>query len=122
MEIKELAQALAEITQEEINELTNVLLNDYGLGADITLRSIGIVPTVEIVSSEKQEFDVVMLEIGEKRISVIKAVHDLLHVGLRDAKTIVDSAPTPIKEFASLEEAKILKYKLEAVGATIEIK
>jgi len=121
MDIKEIAKILVELSQKEIDELTSTILIEYGISADISLQPLGIVPTFEIPSNENDGFDVIMWDIGEKRISVMKTVKEFLNVGLRDAKDIIDSAPCSIKEFASLEEAKTLKYELEKVGAKIEI-
>jgi large subunit ribosomal protein L7/L12 len=71
---------------------------------------------------EKTEFDVILVVVGEKKIQVIKVVREVTSLGLKEAKDLVDSAPKPIKEGVSKEEAESIKKKFEEVGATIEIK
>ena len=73
-------------------------------------------------SEEKSEFNVVLAEIGDKKINVIKVVRELTGLGLREAKELVDSAPSNVKEGASKDEAESIKSKLEEAGATVELK
>jgi large subunit ribosomal protein L7/L12 len=74
------------------------------------------------VAEEKTEFDVILQSAGDKKINVIKAVREITGLGLKEAKELVDSAPKPIKEGVSKEEAEQIKAKLEEAGATVEIK
>jgi len=76
----------------------------------------------EAAAEEKDEFDVVLEGIGDKKIQVIKVVRELTGLGLKEAKEVVDSAPGPVKESATKEEAEEMKAKLEDVGATVELK
>jgi large subunit ribosomal protein L7/L12 len=76
----------------------------------------------EAAAAEKTEFDVVLTSAGEKKIQVIKELRGVTSLGLKEAKELVDSAPKPVKEGVSKEEAEAVKAKLEAVGAVIEVK
>jgi large subunit ribosomal protein L7/L12 len=73
-------------------------------------------------AAEQTEFDVILASFGEKKIQVIKAVREVTGLGLKDAKDLVEGAPTPVKEAASKDEAAEIKEKLEAAGATVELK
>jgi large subunit ribosomal protein L7/L12 len=77
---------------------------------------------VEAAAEEKTEFDVILASVGSEKIKVIKEVRAVTGLGLKEAKTLVESAPTPLKEATTKEDAADIKAKIEAVGATVEIK
>ena len=106
------------LTVLELAELVDAIQEEFGETAAVTSGPVG--PTA--VEEEKTEFDVVLASFGDKKMGVIKAAKDILGLGLKEAKTVVESAPTKIKEGVSKAEAEELKAKFEEVGATIEIK
>ena len=107
----------------ELNELVKALEEEFGVSA----AAVAAAPAAgagagAAAAEEKTEFDVVLASFGEKKMDVIKAVKDICGLGLKEAKELVESAPKALKEGASKAEAEDLKAKLEAVGATIELK
>ena len=102
-DVKKLAEELTKLTVLEVNELKNVLKDEYGIG------------------EEKTEFDVVLKEVGSQKVAVIKAVKELTGLGLGEAKAIVDDAPKAVKEKVSKDEAEAAKKALEDAGATVEL-
>ena len=121
--------AIKEMTVLELSELVKTLEETLGVSAAASMvaaapaaaaAAAGQVPTVE--AEEQTEFSVVLKDIGANKISVIKAVREVTTLGLKEAKELVESAPKPVKEGVNKAEAATLKEKLEAAGATIEIK
>ncbi len=104
----------------ELKELVDAIQEEFGVTAAIAAAPAagGAAPA----AAEKTEFDVVLASFGDSKMGVIKAVKDLLGLGLKEAKEFVEAAPKTIKEGASKAEADELKEKLEAAGATVEIK
>ncbi|MBQ8195901.1 MAG: 50S ribosomal protein L7/L12 [Oscillospiraceae bacterium] len=107
----------------ELNELVKALEEEFGVSA----AAVAAAPAAgagagAAAAEEKTEFDVVLASFGEKKMDVIKAVKDICGLGLKEAKELVEAAPKALKEGASKAEAEELKAKLEAVGATIELK
>ncbi len=107
----------------ELNELVKALEEEFGVSA----AAVAAAPAAgagagAAAAEEKTEFDVVLASFGEKKMDVIKAVKDICGLGLKEAKELVEAAPKALKEGASKAEAEDLKAKLEAVGATIELK
>lgn len=103
----------------ELAELVEAIQEEFGVTAAVAQAPAagGAAP-----EEEKTEFDVVLASFGDKKMGVIKAVKDILGLGLKEAKEVVESAPKTLKEAVSKAEAEELKAKLEEVGATVEIK
>ena len=125
-DVKELAEQLVNLTIKEANDLAQVLEDEYGIkpaaAAVAVAGSAGAVGGDGAAAEEKSEFDVVLKEVGGKKIAVIKEVRAITGLGLKEAKELVDGAPNTIKEAVSKDEADQLKNKLEEAGAVIELK
>ena len=105
----------------ELNELVKALEEEFGVSA----AAVAAAPAAgagAAAAEEKTEFDVVLASFGDAKMAVIKAAKDVLGLGLKEAKAVVESAPATIKEGVSKADAEALKAKLEEAGATIEIK
>ena len=103
----------------ELKELVDAIQEEFGVTAAVAAApAAGAAPA----AAEKTEFDVILASFGDNKMSVIKAVKDILGLGLKESKEFVESAPKAVKEGASKAEADELKEKLEAAGATVEIK
>jgi large subunit ribosomal protein L7/L12 len=120
---EEVIDTIKNMTVMELADLVKSLETEFGISA---VSFAPAAPTtaapVEEKVEEQTEFTVILKEIGENKINVIKTVREITPLGLKDAKELVESAPNPIKENVPKEEAMLAKQKLEAVGATIEIK
>ena len=122
--VKELGDKIVALTLMQAKELGDYLKEEYGIepaggGAVMVAGPAGGGEAAEEV--EKTSFDVVLKEIGEKKIQVIKEVRALTGLGLKEAKGLVDSVPKPVKEGVSREEAETAQQQLEAAGATVEL-
>ena len=121
---EEIIAAIEQMTVLELSELVKALEEKFGVSAAaMTMAAMpagGAAPAAE--EEEKTEFDVILKEIGPKKIQVIKAVREFTTLGLREAKAVVDEAPSTVLKGVSKEEAEEAKKKLEAAGATAEIK
>ncbi len=120
---EEIIAAIEQMTVLELSELVKSLEEKFGVSAAamaVPAPAAAAAPAAE--EEEKTEFDVILKEIGPKKIQVIKAVRKLTSLGLREAKDIVDKAPSTVMEAVSKEAAEDAKAQLEAEGATIEIK
>jgi len=106
----------------ELNELVKALEEEFGVSAAAVAAAPAAGAGAAAAADEKTEFDVVLASFGEKKMDVIKAVKDICGLGLKEAKELVESAPKALKEGVSKADAEDLKAKLEAVGATIELK
>jgi len=113
-----------EMTVLELNELVKALEDHYGVSAAAAAMPMaGAAAAGGAAEEEEQtEFDVVLKEVGAKKINVIKAVREVTSLGLKEAKDLVESAPAPVKEAVSKDEAEEIKKKFEEAGATAEIK
>ena len=119
MDKTQIIEALKSMTILEINELVKALEEEFGVSAvAVAAPAAGAAAAEE---EEKSEFNVVLKEIGQEKIKVIKAVREATGLGLKEAKELVDSAPTTIKEGVLPDEANALKEALEAVGAVVEL-
>ncbi len=121
---EELVEAIGSLTVLELAELVKALEGKFGVSAAAPLAvaaPAGGAATPAAVE-EQTEFDVILKAIGEKKIQVIKVVREFTGLGLKEAKELVDSAPKPVKEKVSKQEAAQIKTKLEAEGAQVEIK
>jgi large subunit ribosomal protein L7/L12 len=108
----------------ELSELVKDLEEKFGVSAAAFAAPVAAAPAGETAAAEeeKTEFTVVLTNVGDKKIQVIKVVRAITGLGLKEAKDLVDTAPKPVKENVSDEEAKDIKAKLEEAGATVEIK
>ena len=106
----------------ELNELVKALEEEFGVSAAAVAAAPAAGAAAGTAAEEKSEFDVILASFGDKKMDVIKAVKDICGLGLKEAKELVEAAPKALKEGASKAEAEELKAKLEAVGATIELK
>lgn len=113
-EINKIAKEIARLNSTEISELSSILLNDHNISA--TLYRFGA------VSIEPKECDLVLLDAGNLKLQMVKTIKERFGLGLKDAKTIVDSAPCYLKEFMNCDEAEEIKKELEAIGAKIDIR
>ncbi|MEL6133327.1 MAG: 50S ribosomal protein L7/L12 [Bacteroidota bacterium] len=124
-DLKEFAEQLVNLTVKEVNELAEILKNDYGIepaAAAVAVAGPGGGGDGAAAAEEQTEFDVILTSPGAKKLNVVKAVKNALGLGLKEAKGLVDSAPAPVKEKVSKEEAEELKKTLEEAGAEVELK
>ncbi len=119
---EEIMQAIEEMSVLELSELVKAMEEKFGVSAaaPVAVAAAGAAPAA--AAEEKTEFDVVLKEVGAKKINVIKVVREATGLGLKEAKAVVDGAPAPVKEGVSKEDAEALKAKLEEAGATVELK
>lgn len=122
-DIKAMGDKIVELTLMQAKELGDYLKDVHGIepAAGGAVMMAGPAGGGEAEAEEKTSFDVILKEIGDKKIQVIKEVRALTGLGLKEAKAVVDGAPNPVKEGCSKEDAEDAKAKLEAAGATIEI-
>ena len=123
-DIKELGEALVNLTVKEVNELANYLKEEHGIEpAAAAVAVAGPAGGDDDAAGEAQtEFDVILKAAGGSKLAVVKLVKEMTGLGLKDAKGIVDSAPAPVKEGVSKDEAEALKTQLEEAGAEVELK
>ena len=121
-DIKKLAEELTKLTVLEVNELKNVLKDEYGIEPAAAAVVAVAGPAAAAVVEEQTSFDVILLEAGASKLNVVKLVKDLCSLGLKEAKELVDAAPKPLKEGVSKDEAEALKAQLEEAGAKVEVK
>lgn len=123
-ELKDFAEQLVNLTVKEVNELANILKEEYGIEPAAAAVAVagGAAGGGEEAAEEKSEFDVILTAAGGSKLAVVKLVKELTGLGLKEAKGIVDSAPAPIKEGISKDEAEGLKKSLEEAGAEVELK
>ena len=123
--VEEILDAIGSLTVLEAAELKKAMEDKFGVSAAAPVAMAAAMPGAaagEAVAEEKVEFDVVLAGIGDKKIQVIKALREVTSLGLKEAKEVVDGAPSTIKEGATKEEAEQIKAKLEEQGATVELK
>jgi large subunit ribosomal protein L7/L12 len=119
-DLKQFAEQLVNLTVKEVNELATILKDEYGIepaAASVVISGGGAGDAVE----EKTEFTVVLKEAGPSKLAVVKAVKELTGLGLKEAKDLVDGAPSNIKEGIAKDEAEGLKKSLEEAGAVVEL-
>jgi len=123
-DLKAFAEQLVNLTVKEVNELAEILKSEYGIQPAAAAVAVAAGPVAAPVEEkeEKTSFDVVLRSIGANKLAIVKAVKELTGLGLKEAKDIVDSAPSIIKEAVSKDEAEALKKSLEDVGAEVELK
>lgn len=115
---EQILDAVADMSVMQVVELIEAMEEKFG----VTAASAVVSGAVAEVAEEQTEFDVILKEVGPSKVAVIKAVRAATGLGLKEAKAVVDSAPGPLKEAISKEEAETLKKDLEEVGAVVEIK
>ena len=123
-DIKAIAEELVNLTVKEVNELATVLKDEYGIEPAAAAVAVAAAPggAEAAAVEEKTNFDVVLKEAGAQKLQVVKAVKEACGLGLKEAKELVDGAPSTVKEGLPKAEAEALKKTLEAVGAVIELK
>ena len=122
-DIKALAESLVNLTVKEVNELANILKEEYGIEPAAAAVAVAAAPAAGAAAAEeKSSFDVVLKSAGAAKLQVVKLVKELTGLGLKEAKEIVDGAPSTVKEGLAKAEAEDLKKKLEEGGAEIELK
>ena len=121
---EDVIEFIANMTVLELSELVKEMEEKFGVSAAAPVAMMAAGPAGDDAgkAEEKTEFDVVMTTFGDKKIQVIKEVRALTGLGLKDAKTLVESVPAPIKEGIAKEEAEKVKAQLEEAGASVEIK
>jgi len=121
----EILDAIAEMSVMEVVELVQAMEEKFGVSA---AAAVAVAPAAGggdgggEAAAEKDEFDVVLTAAGDKKVNVIKAVRAITGLGLKEAKGLVDEAPSPVKEAVGKDEAEDLKKQLEEAGATVELK
>jgi large subunit ribosomal protein L7/L12 len=120
MNKEQIIDAIKEMTVLELNELVKACEDEFGVSASapVVMAAAGGDAAVE----EKTEFDVILANAGAKKIGVIKVVREITGLGLKEAKALVDDAPSAVKEAVTKEESEAIKAKLEEAGAAVEVK
>ena len=123
-DIKKLAEELVNLTVKEVNELANVLKEEYGIEPAAAAVAVAAAPAADggAAAAEKTSFDVILKSAGQAKLQVVKVVKDITGLGLKEAKDLVDGAPKAIKEGVSKEEAEQVKSQLEEAGSEVEVK
>ncbi len=124
-DLEKIAEELSALTVIEASELSKLLEEKWGVSAAAHVEVAAAVHGAAAggdAAEEKTEFEVILASVGDKKINVIKEVRSITGLGLKEAKDLVESAPKPVKEGASKDEAEELKKKLEGAGATVEVK
>ncbi len=122
-DLKDFAEQLVNLTVKEVNELADILKDEYGIepAAAAVAVAAGGAGGGE-AAEEKSEFDVILKAAGGSKLAVVKLVKELTGLGLKEAKGLVDDAPSAIKEGVAKDEAEALKAQLEEAGAEVELK
>ncbi len=122
-DIKAIAEELVNLTVKEVNELATVLKEEYGIEPAAAAVAVAATPAAGAAAAEeKTSFDVVLKSAGAAKLQVVKAVKESCGLGLKEAKDLVDGAPSTLKEGVAKEEAEALKKALEEAGAEVEVK
>ena len=124
-DLKQLAEQLVNLTVKDVSELADILKDEYGIepaAAAVAVAGPAADGGGGGAAAEQTEFTVTLTSAGGAKLGVVKEIKGLLGLGLKEAKELVDSAPAPVKEGVSKEEAESLKAALEAVGASVEVK
>ncbi|MEI8202998.1 MAG: 50S ribosomal protein L7/L12 [Bacteroidota bacterium] len=124
-DLKVFAEQLVNLTVKEVNELAQILKDEYGIEPAAAAAVVAAGPVAagaDAAAEEKTSFDVILKFAGQSKLAVVKLVKELTSLGLKEAKELVDAAPKPIKEGVTKNEAEALKSQLEEAGAEVEIK
>jgi large subunit ribosomal protein L7/L12 len=122
-DLKDFAEQLVNLTVKEVNELAEILKEEYGIEPAAAAVAVAAGPAAggDAGGEEKSEFDVILKAAGGSKLAVVKLVKELTGLGLKEAKELVDNAPSPIKEGVAKEESEGLKSSLEEAGAEVEL-
>ena len=120
-DIKAIAEELVNLTVKEVNELATLLKEEYGIEPAAAAVVVAADGAGAAAAEEKTSFDVILKNAGAAKLQVVKAVKEACGVGLKEAKDLVDGAPSKLKEGVAKEEAEALKKALEEAGAEVEI-
>ena len=124
-DLKAIAEELVNLTVKEVNELATILKDEYGIEPAAAAVAVAAGPAAGGAAAEAEEkssFDVVLAEVGGAKLQVVKAVKEACGLGLKEAKDLVDGAPSTLKEGLAKDEAENLKKTIEAAGAVVELK
>ena len=123
-DLEAIAESLSSLTVMEASQLVKMLEEQWGVSAaaPVAVAAAGAAPAAAAAEEEKTEFEIVLKEVGAKKINVIKVVREVTSLGLKEAKELVDGAPKTVKEGVPKDEAEEVKKKFEEVGATVEVK
>ena len=123
-DLKAFAEQLVNLTVKEVNELAQILKDEYGIepAAAAPVMMAGAGAGEAAVAEEKTQFDVILKSAGQAKLAVVKLVKELTSLGLKEAKELVDSAPKAVKEGVTKDEAEVLRKQLEDAGAEVEVK
>ena len=121
-DIKELAEELVKLTVKDVQELAQILKEEYGIEPAAAAAVVVAGPAAGAAEAEQTEFDVILKSAGAAKLGVVKAVKEATGLGLKESKDIVDKAPVAVKEKVSKAEAEALKAALEEAGAEVELK
>ena len=123
-DLKSFAEQLVNLTVKEVNELAQILKDEYGIepAAAAPVMVAGGGAGAGAAAAEKTTFDVILVDAGAAKLGVVKIVKDLTGLGLKEAKDLVDGAPKPVKEGVTKDEAAALKKQLEEAGAKVDVK
>ena len=123
-DLKAFAEQLVNLTVKEVNELANILKEEYGIEPAAAAVAVAAPAAggAAAAAEEKTSFDVILKNAGAQKLAVVKLVKELTSLGLKEAKELVDAAPKPLKEGVSKDEANALKAQLEEAGAEVEVK
>jgi large subunit ribosomal protein L7/L12 len=121
--LEQLVEDLSGLTVLEASELSKMLEEKWGVSAAAPVAAAAAAPVAAAAAAEeKDEFDVILATVGDKKINVIKEVRTITGLGLKEAKDLVEGAPKPVKEGVKKDEAEAIKKQLEEAGATVELK
>jgi large subunit ribosomal protein L7/L12 len=123
-DLKKVAEQLVGLTVKEVNELADILKDEYGIEPAAAAVAVAAGPSADggDAAETKSEFDVVLKSAGGSKLAVVKLVKELTGLGLKEAKDLVDNTPSSIKEAVSKDDAEGLKKSLEEAGAEVELK
>ncbi|MFA6873022.1 MAG: 50S ribosomal protein L7/L12 [Bacteroidaceae bacterium] len=121
-DLKAFAEQLVNLTVKEVNELATILKEEYGIEPAAAAVAAAAGPAAAEAAEEKNSFDVVLKNAGAAKLQVVKAVKEACGLGLKEAKDLVDGAPSVVKEGLAKDEAESLKKVLEEAGAEVELK
>ena len=124
-DLKSIAEQLVNLTVKDVNELADILKEEYGIEPAAAAVAVAAGPAAgggDAGGAEQTEFTVMLNSAGSAKLAVVKEVKNLLGLGLKEAKELVDGAPCPVKEGVDKDEAESLKAALEAAGADVELK
>jgi large subunit ribosomal protein L7/L12 len=121
-DLKDFAEQLVNLTVKEVNELATILKDEYGIEPAAAAVAVAGPAAGGEAAEEQTEFDVILKAAGGSKLAVVKLVKELTGLGLKEAKGLVDDAPSAIKEGVAKDEAEALKTQLEEAGAEVEVK